>query len=254
MRIESVIQSSFNYTKKFCFENKVAYLILFFLYLISLVGSFIAGLGGLLLFDQWIILSVMAITLVAFLVIEGYLLRVCSDKTTVPGFGSPGRMLINSIKSVIIIVCWMIPAMICLLLGTFVLRLTGPDIAGTIIMAVLFIAGFVLYIYLYLYAMMAFVRFSKTEKIREGFNYSALKKNIRTNGWFSYIISLIILSFISGFFYIAMVFLIIFVNFIAGIIVTLVLIPPLMVFCARYLGTVYEEGDTDNFNQDYFFE
>ncbi|MBN1431827.1 MAG: DUF4013 domain-containing protein [Methanomicrobiaceae archaeon] len=205
-------------------------------------------------FNGWLIWTALSIFLAIAFLIYGYLIRVCRDGTVVPGFKKPGNLFIDGIKSLIIYLCWIIPLLLfCLILSICFMPLTRFNIVGIALTLILVFIAVFLSIYLQFYCAMGIVRFSKTGKIREGLNYSALKKIIRTNGWIMYIGSMIILWVVYVIVYIAAIFLFI-LNFIVGIIIALILLPPLMVFCARYIGAVYEEGDRDNISQDYFFE
>ena len=255
MKLEYIIQSSLDYTEKFCFENKFSYLILVLLNILmgALTAVLILGIMGLFISYGWLLWVIIPASFVITFLIYGYLARVFRDGTVVPRFNNLGRMFIDGIKLFIIYMCWIIPYILISLLLVQAMSITGFNTTGIAIILFVSIFGTILPIYLLFYSAMGVVRFSKTGKIREGLNYSALKKIIRTNGWIMYIISMIILGIIYTILYIAAIFLFM-MNFIVGIIIALILLPPFMVFCARYIGAIYEEGDRDNLSQDYFFE
>ena len=256
MNFEYIFQSSLDYTKKFCFENKVSYFILILLILFMGASDILLFIGNIeqYYFNGWLNWTALAIFLAITFLISGYLIRVFRDETVVQGFKKPGGLFIDGIKSFIIYLCWISPLLLyCLILAIVFMPLTRFSTVGIALTLILVFIAIFLSIYLQFYSAMGIVRFSKTGKIREGLNYSALKKIIRTNGWLMYIVSMIILWIIYLIVYLAAIFLFI-LNFIVGIIIALILLPPFMVFCARYIGAVYEEGDQDNFSQEYFFE
>jgi len=91
---------------------------------------------------------------------------------------------------------------------------------------------------LMLFSTIGFVRMARTERFGEAFNFGAILETIRKIGWGSYILALIILFIVAGIIW----FVINLFNMIPfiGWLITLILLPLLIIFEARYVTRVYE--------------
>jgi hypothetical protein len=92
-----------------------------------------------------------------------------------------------------------------------------------------------------LFGILGAVRFSRTGSIREGIRFFSILTTIRTMGWLSYILALIV------FIVVAVIYAIItgvlsIVPFIGWVLV-LIVAPFFSIFIARYFTLVYEQGE-----------
>ena len=92
-----------------------------------------------------------------------------------------------------------------------------------------------------LFGILGAVRFARTGSIREGIRFSAILTTIRTMGWFSYILSLIIFAVIAVI-YAIITAVLSFIPFIGWVFV-LIVAPFFSIFIARYFTLVYDQGE-----------
>jgi hypothetical protein len=89
--------------------------------------------------------------------------------------------------------------------------------------------------------MLGAVRFARTGSIREGVRFSAILKTIRTMGWLSYVLALIVFIVIAVIYAIITGILSI-IPFIGWALV-LIVAPFFSIFIARYFTLVYDQGE-----------
>ncbi len=211
----------------------------------SLIGTLIIGL---------VIAFVMAIILGAFSM--GYLLKVLRGEVPLPEVTGFGRMFIDGIKLLVIEIIYLIPVLIILavtagaaLLSALPILMsmpTEPDfeammpsllpILGGVIAGILI--AVIAAIILWLLAVVGVVRFARTGKIGEAFNFSAILATIGKIGWGSYILALIIVVVIVAVVQVVLSF----IPYIGSIILILVT-PFIMVFMHRYICILYDSAE-----------
>jgi hypothetical protein len=205
---------------------------------------------------RWILLIVSTII---FPLMLGYVMEIYRGTKPAPELEHWGKLFIDGLKLIVAWIIYMLPVIAVLLLfGGWALfsamqqaAMSGnPDyftsnpellipLIGTFLIG-LFIA-LVLAIIIGIIATIGIVRMARKERFGEAFNFSGIFETIRTIGWGSYILALIVL------FIVLMVFGFILMLIMAipyiGWLIYLVLLPPLSIFQARYLAQVYDEGE-----------
>jgi len=210
----------------------------------SLIGTFIIG---------FIIAFVIAIILGAFSM--GYLLKILRGEFPLPEVAGFGRMFVDGIKLLVIEVIYLIPVMVILavtagaaLLSALPILMSMPaepdfealmpvlmPILGGVIAGVLI--AVIAAIILWLLAVVGVVRFARTGKIGEAFNFSAILATIGKIGWGSYILALIIVVVIVAVIQVILSF----IPFI-GAIIQILISPAIMVFMHRYICILYDSA------------
>jgi hypothetical protein len=186
---------------------------------------------------RWILLIVSTII---FPLILGYELEVYRGKKPAPELANWGKLFIDGILLFIIELIYAIPVIIVALVligsGVF-LAITSPQAlmaaVGTILVGVLVtvIVAFIVC----LFAVMGAVRFARTGKVGEAFNFHAILEKIGKIGWGSYIISLIVVAIIAG----IIGFILAIIPFIGWLLV-LIFDPALVIFVARFITNLYD--------------
>ena len=92
-----------------------------------------------------------------------------------------------------------------------------------------------------LFGILGAVRFARMGSIREGIRFSAILTTIRTMGWLSYFLLLIGFA-IAMFIYAVISGILSAIPFIGWVFV-LIINPFFMIFTARYLALVYDQGE-----------
>lgn len=129
--------------------------------------------------------------------------------------------------------------------GIFALATDGSNIGMLGITGILtgLLITFVVLVIISLFLIMGLVRFGKTQKLGEAFNFSALNEQISNGvGWLGYI-GYIILLWIFALIFMAIIVLINFMPII-GWIITALLLPAWYVFVAKYMTNIYDAGES----------
>jgi hypothetical protein len=174
----------------------------------------------------------------------GYMVRVYRGITPPPVFDQWGSLYLDGIKVFIVGLLWFVPAFVvmavavaCLIIG---IVSNSPSIALVLAALLLLLAAFVIVIIACLYSALGCIRFARTGSIREGIRFSAISETIRTMGWGTYIIALLVLLAVGIIF-----------SIIAGVlsiipylgwVIDLVINPLLVIFTARFMSRVYDHG------------
>jgi hypothetical protein len=202
------------------------------------------------LWGKWVRWILLIISTIIFPLMGGYEMEIFKGKKPAPEPGNWGHMFINGLKLFVAAIIYMIPVIIILVLlgGVSLLSLfaggvmsdptaIAAGIAGLII-AILF--AVVVWFILALFWAMGMVRLGRTERFGEAFNFSAITETISKIGWGSYIVALIILWILSAI-YFGILVLIMSIPYV-GWLIYLILLPPYMIFAARYITMVYESA------------
>ena len=115
------------------------------------------------------------------------------------------------------------------------------NIAILLFILCLLLVEFILFIIVVLFGILGAVRFARTGSIREGIRFSAILKTIRTMGWLSYILALIVFIVVAVIYGIITGILSI-IPFIGWVLV-LIIAPFFSIFIARYFTLVYDQGE-----------
>jgi hypothetical protein len=190
-----------------------------------------------------LIILVIAGFLLSFIT-AGYMVRVYRGTTPPPVFDEWGSLYSDGIKLVIIGILWFIPALVVAAAALVLLLLgiasSSPSIGLLLVALVLLCISLVLILITSLYSALGCIRFARTGSIREGIRFSAITETIRTIGWGTYIIALLVLMVVVILFSVINGILAIIPY--VGWVIDLAINPLLSVFLARYMSRVYDHG------------
>lgn len=178
----------------------------------------------------------------------GFQWKIYQGDSRLPALEGWGEMFVNGIKLIVVgIVYFIIPFIISLVLGG----------GGEAAMSAGAIISMIVYFLFSLIAIMALIRFARTDSFGEAFNVSAILAHIGRIGWLNYILALIIVWIVLV--VAVMIFIIVMgiVSFILALIplvgwllafillaAVAVLIGPFIgVFEARYLTLIYDSAE-----------
>ncbi len=257
MEYGKLIEDSFTYAKEGLLGNIVTWILLIVLAvlpaipIVIVIGALVfAMMGGMpnyaLIFGGMVIAIVVAIVLSAFL--SGYQIRILRGITPLPPLSDLGQMFGDGIRYIIIQIVYMIPVIIVLALTagaaimTAISSISNPEailpLIGGVILGI--IIALVLAFIIGLFAVIGVVRFARTGKIGEAFNFSGILVTIRKIGWGAYILALIIL-----FVLVFIVELIVGIIPIIGSFISLIIAPWVLVFTARYICMLYDSAGAE---------
>jgi len=205
---------------------------------------------------RWILLIVSTII---FPLLFGYVMEIYRGTKPAPELEHWGKLFIDGLKLIVAWLIYMIPVIaVVLIFGGWAIfsaiqqiGMSGnPDyfasnpamlmpLIGTFLVG-LFIA-LILAIIIVIIGYIGIIRMARKERFGEAFNFSAIFETIGKIGWGSYILALIVLAVVMlvfGFI-MAMIMAIPYI----GLLIYLILTPPLSIFSARYMAKVYDEGD-----------
>jgi hypothetical protein len=213
-------------------------------------GSIIYAKEGLVgKWDKWILLIVSCIIFPLFM---GYTMRIYRGANPAPALDDWGGMFIDGIKLLVVGVIYALPVLFLefVLMGSATIAMLSSANGGTytnpgaimgLLVAIFFGATIIVIVAIIigLITATATVRFARTNSFSEAFNFGAIFAQIGKIGWMIYIIALIMLGIIVG-----IIEVICMVIPYIGIILLLILLPPLGLFSARYLTMLYESTGT----------
>ncbi|HPD11668.1 MAG TPA: DUF4013 domain-containing protein [Methanoregulaceae archaeon] len=263
-----LLGDSFEYTKDGLFRNLGTWVLLIILAIlpaipfifvgILMIASLMSGtmpdmptiIGG------FAVALVLAIILGAFYM--GYLVKIFRGEAPLPAVSGFGKLFIDGIKYLIIGVIYFIPVLIILAvtagaalmaaLPTLMAMPSEPDwdvlmpvlmpIIGGVILGI--IVAVIVAIILWLFAIIGIVRFARTGRIGEAFNFGAILATIGRIGWGTYILALIIMGVL-----VTIVVLIIGLIPYIGIIIQLIVSPFISIFSARYICLLYDSAGVE---------
>jgi len=247
------LSASFEFAKDGLVDHWDRWIILMLLlgisYIIEFGTTFVDTLS--VLFMILLIVSVIA-SLIGVCIASGYLVKIFRGGEVAPELEGYFEMFIDGIKLCIIqFVYLFIPIMILSAgilfagLGGIALLATGevPDATAVamgmgITGLLLMLGGIVLLIILGLIATIAGIRFAKTEKLGEGFNFEEIFATIKEIGWLHYILSYIVFIILVGFLTFLLIMIMEVIPFIGW--VPLVIITPLLfLWQGKFLENLY---------------
>ncbi|NYT06842.1 MAG: DUF4013 domain-containing protein [Methanomicrobiales archaeon] len=256
MDIGTLIGDSFEYAKDGLLGNPVTWILLIVLSIlpvlpfIPVVLLMLPSLMTGTMPDIPTLIGMFAVAFVVALLLGtfymGYMLKIFRGETPLPAVSGYGRMFSDGIGYLAIEIIYAIPVLIILgvtIGGALMAALSaGPDfgallplIGGVVIgIFIALIVGFIIG----LIATIGIIRFSRTGRMGEAFNFSAITGTIGRIGWGSYILALII-----GVVIIVIVQLVLGMIPYLGGILQLIVSPFVTVFFTRYITLVYESGE-----------
>ena len=194
--------------------------------------------------NQWIMLIIA--TIILGIPLAGYSLKVLRGDKPAPEVSDWGTLFIDGIKLMIIMLIYMIPAMIVLffVVGASALASmsSNPSTAMAAVGGILFglLLFFVVALITAIFAIIGEVRFARTGKMGEAFNFSEILGTIGKIGWGPYIIALVVLFVVQMI--IAIIVSIIMMIPYLGFIIYICLIAPIMLFQTRYICQLYDSA------------
>jgi len=213
------------------------------------------------LWGKWARWLLLLVSCIIFPLILGYTMEIYRGKRPAPEPQDWAKLFIDGLKLFVAGLIYAIPViLVFVIFGGFALlslissaAATGnPDIVATnpelfagslgLFFIGILIAA-VLGILISLISTIGMIRFARTDRIGEAFNFSAILDTIGRIGWANYIVALIILWVVAVAFGIV-------VNIFGlipflGVLLMLVIIPAVVIFQARYLTRVYESAGAD---------
>jgi hypothetical protein len=187
---------------------------------------------------RWILLIIASII---FPLIMGYELEVYRGKKPAPEPTNWGKLFIDGIKLLIVQIIYAIPVIIVALIligGGALLAMSGSPgamLAGWSTIAVGILITLIVAFVIGLIEMMGVIRFARTGRMGEAFNFNAILDRIGKIGWGSYIIALIVVCIVAG-----VIGFVLSAIPVIGWLLLIIVIPALVIFVARYVTLVYD--------------
>jgi hypothetical protein len=203
---------------------------------------------------RWIILTIMS---VIFPLILGYTMEIYRGTVPAPEPENWGKLFVDGLKLLAAAIIYAIPVIIIIVAAFIPVMITiiGSISSGTeftfnpeelvpLLVPVLggLILAVVVGIIITLISAIGIIRMARTETFLEAFNFSAIFETIRSIGWGTYILALIVLWIVV--FVISIVFGMIGSIPYVGWLIGLFLGVPLTILEARYMNLVYDAGET----------
>ncbi|WP_369425354.1 DUF4013 domain-containing protein [Methanothrix sp.] len=187
---------------------------------------------------RWLLLIICCILFPFFL---GYMLEVMRGRIPAPELENWGKLFMDGLKLLIVGLIYAIPVIILaiLLIGGSILALgaRNPAISmaaiGTIMLGMFLV--FIVAIIIGLFATIGYVRFARTDRFGEAFNFNAITAHIGRIGWVSYVLAIVLISVSM-----AIVNMIISLVPLLGGLINFILLPAYGLFFARYITLVYD--------------
>ena len=215
---------------------------------------------------KWLLLVV---SLIIFPLIIGYMVRIYRGDKPAPELTEWGSMFIDGLKLLVIKIVYAAPVILLViaaflpLVSTLITSgafnenfavmsevqaeqwfMSHPEfISAAGLMMIFLLLAVVFAIFIAIVSFIGSVRFARTGKISEAFNFSAILAQIRRIGWVNYIVALMIIGVI-GFIF-GMIFNILIIGSVIGFAVMFVICVPFIVFTSRYTALVYGYGEED---------
>jgi hypothetical protein len=203
--------------------------------------------------NTWLLLIIA--TLILVIPLMGYIMGVYRGTTPAPEVENWSKLIVDGICIIIVSIIYAIPAIILwfLIIG---LALASIQNTPTGMMSTMAGAGLlgILIIVVIISAILSpvgIIRFARTAKFGEAFNFGEIITTIKKIGWLSYILALIIGSIvvlIPGLILEAVCAVLVIKLLIPGLVIAgilyIVVLPILTIFYARYLTQVYESAGT----------
>lgn len=198
---------------------------------------------------------------------SGYLMRIYRGNAPAPEVDEWGTLFVDGLKLFLVGLVYAIPLIIVwmLVFGMMLLSgFSGSDEASIAAMGANFLLQMVMFVFeviLAIFLPIAYIRFARTGIFSEAFNFNAILGTIARIGWINYIVAVLLVSIIISIPIFILLFGFIIIGGIAlvaamtmgtaglvlffavlgiGLLVILIILPPLNVFQARYMTRLYD--------------
>jgi len=210
------------------------------------------------LFGNWGKWLLLFISMIVFPLWGGFQWKIYKGESRMPALDDWVGMFVNGIKLIIVgIVYFIIPFIISMVFGGAGALASGGNNAASAVMGLGMIISMIVYFLFSLIAIMALIRFARTDSFGEAFNVSGILAHIGKIGWVNYILALIVMWIVL--FVAVMIFIIAMgiVSIVLALIpivgwllalllilIVAILIGPFIgVFEARYLTLIYDSAE-----------
>ncbi len=201
----------------------------------------------------WLLLIIA--TLILVIPLMGYIMGVYRGPTPAPEVENWSKLIVDGIRFIIVSIIYAIPAIILrfLIIGLAFasIKNTPVGMMSDMVSAVLLGLLIIIVIIIGIIQPMGMIRFARTAKFSEAFNFGEIITTIKKIGWLSYILALIIgiiVVLIPGLILEAVCAVLVIKLLIPGLVIAAILfavvLPLLTIFYARYLTQVYESAGT----------
>jgi hypothetical protein len=203
--------------------------------------------------NTWLLLSIA--TLILVIPLMGYIMGIYRGTTPAPEVENWSKLIVDGIRFIIVSLIYAIPAIILrfLIVGLALasIQTTPTKMMSTMVGAGLLGILIIVVIITGIISPMGLIRFARTAKFGEAFNFGEIITTIKKIGWLSYILALIIgiiVVLIPGLILEVICAVLVIKLLIPGLVIAgilfIVVLPVLTIFYARYLTQVYESAGT----------
>ncbi|MGC9434722.1 MAG: DUF4013 domain-containing protein [Methanomicrobiales archaeon] len=195
------------------------------------------------LWGRWGRWALLVVCTIIFPLLYGYILEVLRGTKPAPELQNWWKLFVDGILYLVISIIYAIPIIIVAIFtvgGSALFFISGNpamNVGGPGMLVIGFLVIFILAILIGLIAIIGMVRFARTEKFGEAFNFSGILATIDSIGWGSYILALIILYVVVG----VVSFVLAVIPFL-GVVLSLIFSAPIAIFTARYIALLYDDG------------
>jgi len=191
-----------------------------------------------------------AVSLLAALVLEGYAYRIYRRPRGPPNLRDPADLVLSGARLVVVSIAYLLPVLAVLLvmggIGVAGILASGQSQDVLALLSALATLGLgvlialIAWVVVGLASSIALVRCARDDSIREAFNIVAILAHIGRIGWVNYIVALLVLWIVLGLAYVAIGILsgLPVLGWLAGVVIGL----GALVFAARYLALVYDSA------------
>jgi hypothetical protein len=203
--------------------------------------------------NKWLLLSIA--TLILIIPLYGYIMGVYRGTTPAPEVENWSKLIIDGILLIIVSIIYAIPVIILWFLSIGLafglIQYTPVGMMSDMVRAGLLGLLIIVVIIIGIISPMGLIRFARTAKFGEAFNFGEIITTIKKIGWLSYILALIIgiiVVLIPGLILEAICAVLVIKLHIPGLVIAgilfIVVLPILTIFYAKYLTQVYESAGT----------
>lgn len=206
---------------------------------------------------KWLRWFLLIISMIIFPLILGYTMEIYRGTKPSPELEHWWELFVDGVKLFVASLIYAIPVLVIIILAIgaaiwpFLPFYSGSPIdpsfsapeaiyAAIVTFAIGIIVAVIVGIIITLISTIGIVRMARTERFREAFNFGEIIEHIRRIGWWPYIVALIVLWVVSILIVVVLELLML-VPYI-GIIFWICFMPPFLLFEARYISIVYDEG------------
>jgi len=213
------------------------------------VGSMITGNPHYLSLMGGLIIAII-IALLLGAIYQGFVLKILRGEKPLPEVANYSTLFADGIRYIVIEIIYMIPVIIVLaavagaaILAVIKKGISTQNIAAAVLGPVLVgvLVAVVLAFILCLIATIGVIRYARTGKMGEAFNFREIFTTMGRIGWGNYILALIVIALIVGIIY-AVLGMILVVW--ARPIIEIIVAPFITVFAARYICQLYDSAGT----------